>query len=65
MKNVSVNIEKLTPEQKKHLIEFHQPVIESLKIACAIIKNPIVKVIFETVITFIDYLIDTITAEPK
>lgn len=65
MKEVTINFEALTPEQKKHLLEYHQPVIESLKIAASIIKNPIVKMIVEMVINFMDFLIDKIASENK
>lgn len=65
MKNVSVNLNHLTPEQKKKLLDNHQAVIESLKIICDIIPNAVVKIMIKAMIQLADYVIDVILSQPN
>ena len=61
LKNISLYLDQLTEEDKKKLLTNHQAVIESLEIIANLIKNPILRIIVQSVIKLCDFVIDTIS----
>ena len=61
LKNISLCFDQLTEENKKKLLANHQAVIESLEIISNLIKNPILRIIVQSVIKLCDFVIDTIS----
>ena len=63
LKNISLYLDQLTEENKKKLLANHQAVIESLEIISNLIKNPILRIIVQSVIKLCDFVIDTISSK--
>jgi len=62
MQNVSINTKNITPETKKSLLENHQAAIIVLKTLATLVKNPILKLIINSVIELLDFICDKLLA---
>lgn len=65
MKDITIDQIKITPEQKKTLLENHQAGIVMLTTIILLVKNPILKTILAATVTLIDFVCDKLLLEAE